>query len=193
MSRQVHRGDGGELAIDFCFPASSSSRRRFLLRRREAGDWCAGVAAVDRGKAAGYLDMWSVLGWRWPAGGSGAVPRPRRRVDLDLEDEDQLGVIPRPTIHSERWVSLILLLVVHKALVAMELLHLRASWWLLFFVVPLVGVGVERQLCFGGAANPRVFFVFLFSFRGLSAICTGLRIWRGRISMCVRILYRICL
>ena len=191
MSRQGNRGDGGDLAIDFCFPASSSSRRHFLLRHREVGDWCTGAAAVDLGKAD--LDVWSVLGWWWSAGGSGAVPRPRRRGDLDLEDDDRLGVVPRPTIHSERWVSLILFLAVHKAFEAMELLHLRASWLPLFFVVLLVGVDLERRLCFGGAGNPRGYFVMLLLFKGVPAICTGLRIWRGRISMCVCILYCICL
>ena len=179
--------------MDFRASSPSATARRPLQRHQGGGGKVDGAAAVDLDMAAGFPDVWSVLGWRWPEGGSGAGPRPRRRVDLDLEDEDQLGVVPRPTIHSERWVSLILFLVVHKALEAMGLLHLRASWMPLFFVVLLAGVDMERRLCFGGAANPRDFSVFLFSFKGFSAICTGLRIWRGRISMCVHILYRICL
>ena len=193
VSGQDRRGDGGDLAVDFCFPSSSSSRRRLLLRRQEDGGWCTGAAAVDLGMAAGCLDVWSVLGSWLLAGGSGAVPRPCRRVDLDLEVEDGLGVVPRPAFHSDRWVSLTLLLVVHKAILAMEFLQLRACWLSLLFLVLLVGAGGERRLSLGAAANPRDLSVILSFFKGCPAICTGLRVWCGRISTCVRILYCICL
>ena len=193
MSGRDRRGGGGDLPVGFCSHPSSSSRRRLLLRHREGGRWCTGAVAVDRGMAAGCLDVWSVLGSWLLAGGSGAVPRPCRRVDLDLEVEDGLGVVPRPASHSDRWVSLTLLLVVHKAITAMEFLQLRASWLSLLSLVLLVGAGGERRLCLGGAVNPRVLSVILFFYKGFPAICTGLRIWRGRISTCVRILYCICL
>ena len=81
MSGQDRRGDGGDLAVDFCFPSSSSSRRRPLQRRREDGERCTGAEAVDLAMAAGCLDVWSVL-----AGGS-------RQADRVLS-RGELGVVP---------------------------------------------------------------------------------------------------
>ena len=77
-----------------------------------------------------------------------------------------------------------LLLVVHKALVAMELLQLRVLWLSLFFLMVLVGAGGEQRLGLAGAGNPRVLSVFFSFFRGFSAICSDLRILRSRICVC---------
>ena len=143
-----------------------------------------GASAVDLSRvAAGCRDASSVRG-RWLlAGGSGVDPRPHRRVAPDPEVEYELGVVPRPTIHSDMWASLMLLLVVHKALVVMELL-LRVFWLSSFFLTVSVGAGGERWLGLGGAGNPRVLSVIFLFFRGFSAICSDLRILRGCICMC---------
>ena len=144
-----------------------------------------GASAVDLSRvAAGCRDASSVRG-RWLlAGGSGVDPRLRRRVAPDPEVEGELGVVPRPTIHSDMWASLMLLLVVLKALVAMELLQLRVFWLSSFFLTVSVGAGGERWLGLGGAGNPRVLSVIFLFFRGFSAFCSDLRILRSLICMC---------
>ena len=156
LSGQDRRGGGRDLVVDFCSPPSSSSRRRLLLRRREGGGRSTGVSAVDLSEvAAGCLDACSVLGLWWLAGGSGDAPRPRRREAPDPEVEGKLGAVPRPTIHSDMWAPLVLLLAVHKAHVAMELLQLRVLWSPSFFLAVSVGAGGERLFGLGGAVNPR--------------------------------------
>jgi hypothetical protein len=103
-------------------------------------------------------------------------------VELDSEVEGELGVVPRPAFHSERWASLMLLLMVHKAFVAMELLQPQVFGSLLLFLVVLVGAGVERRSSLGVAGIPEDFGVILPLLRGLSAMCTGLRVLLDRSS-----------
>ena len=123
--------------------------------------------------AAGWRSVCSVLGLWSAAGGSGAIPRRRRRERPDLEVGDRLGIVSRPACHSDRWALLVLLLVVHKAVMAMELLQP----WVYgspSSLVLLAGAGVERWI--GVAEISGVFVVFLSFPRGLSAICTELRL-----------------
>ena len=193
VSGRDRRGGGGDLAGDFCSPPSSSSRRRPLQRRREGVRWCTGVFAVGRSwSSVCWLFAWSVLG-RWQvAGGSGAPPRLRRRMILDPEEEDELGVVPRPTIHRDRWASPMLLLAVHKATLAMELLLLRACW-LPSSLLVLPGAGGDRRRGLVVVANPRGCSVVLLSPGGFSA---NVRVYMSSwtvFPLCVRILYYLCL
>lgn len=143
-----------------------SSRILFLLLRRRDGEcsfvvvelWrsCAGASTARL--AVGWEVSSSVLG-RWSAAGrSGASPRRRRREWPDLEVEDELGAVPRPACHSDRWAPMVLLLVVHKAIPAMELLPPRACWSPSLRFVLLDGAGDERRLD-GGAGLSRDFSV----------------------------------
>ena len=64
----------------------------------------------------------------------------------------------------------LIVLVVHKAIPAMEFLQLRVCWLSLLFLVLLVGAAGERRLSLGGAGNPRDLSVILFFFKGFPAL-----------------------
>lgn len=186
MSARDRRGVGGDLAGDFCFPSSSASRRRLLQRRREDGIGCTGVLSVGLvWLAVGRLDACSVPGSWSVAGGSCVSPRHRRRAKLDSMVEDELGVVPRPARHSDRWASLMLLLVVHKASTAMELLQSWVAWLLLLLLLVLVGAGVERWIGLGVAEGSKDLVLISSFLRGLSAFVYGLRVLLDRsVSVC---------
>ena len=82
-----------------------------------------------------------------------------------------------------------LLLTLHKALVAMEHLLPRAIWLPVLLLVVLVGAGGERRIVLAVAANPRGVVVFSAFLRVSPAVCTGIRVQLDHISTCVRILY----
>ena len=88
--------------------------------------------------ACSMLVLWSAVG------GSAAVSRRRQRERQDLEVGGELGVDPRPACHSDRWALPVLLLVVLKAVMAMELLQPWVCGSPFISLVLLAGAGVER-------------------------------------------------
>ena len=166
---------------DTLFPYTTLFRSR-----REEGGSCAG--ASDAGLlrlAVGWRMPWSVLGVWSVDGGSGAAPRCLRREGLDLEVEGELGAGPRPACHSDMWAPSVLLLVVHKARWRWSFFNLGCGG-LRLLLSRCFGVGGERRVRSCGAEFPKGFFVILIFFRGLSAICTGLRVFLDRIcSLCM--------
>jgi hypothetical protein len=185
VSGRDRRGGGGDFAGDFCSPSSSASRQCLLQRRREDGRSGSGALVVGLSRpAVGWLDVCSVLGLRPVVGGSRASPRPRRLVELDSEVEGELGVDPRPACHSDMWAPSVLLLVVHKARWRWSFFNLGCGG-LRLLLSRCFGVAGERRVRSGGAEFPEGFVAVLFFFRGLSAICTGLRVLLDRIcSLC---------
>ena len=130
----------------------------------------------------GWWMAWPVLGLRSAAGRSGVAPRRRRLGTPDLEVEGELEVHPRPARHSDMW-AVLLFLVVHKAFGRWSFL-LLGHGGLRLFVLRRFGVACDRRSCSVGAVNPRVCYVILPFFTGVSASCMGLRIQRGCIRMC---------
>ena len=106
-----------------------------------------------------------VLGVRDAVGRFGVSPRPRRPEGLDLEEDGELGVVPRPPCHSDRWPPSVVLLTVHKAIEAMELRLPRECWSPFLCLVVLDGAGGGRPVGFGVAELSRdldVIFIFLW-------------------------------
>ena len=192
--RVRRRGDAKPLCPGEVVDAAAASPGTFWIFASSAIWWCLQrcleVEDADAGTtAAGSLVPWSVLGGWSAAGGSGHAPRLRRREEPGLEEEDELGDDPRPARHNDRWVPLVLLLEVHKAVSAMGLPLPRECWAALLGLAVLHGIGGERWRESGVADLSKDFFViFLFS-RVVSAKCTGPRVLLDRSGFCVRILY----
>ena len=193
VSRRVRRR-GGELARDFCSPASSATWRRLLQRRREDGGKFAGAAAADLlGLAVGRTMRRSVRGPRSEAGGSAAVPRRCRREGRDLEVVVGLGAVPRPARHSEMWASLMLLIG-----------FIKPSWRWSFFnlcgelasILSSCGARRRRRRVVDRSWWCRALEGLGCNFslsRDFSAICTGLRVrlgWRSCVYVfCTRFVF----
>ena len=160
VSRRGRRR-GDDFARDFCSSSSSASWRCPLQRRQEEEECCAGAMAagfvclaVGSRVPCSVLGLWSVVG------GFGAARRRLRRERLDLEVEGELGDVPRPAGHSDMWALHVLLLVVHKAVLAMEFLLPRVCWLPFSSLVLFAGAGDERW--FGAFCTDLRIPLFLF-------------------------------
>ena len=161
--------------MDFCASPPSATWWCLLQCRQGGGGRSAGATAAGlAGLAAAWMVPWLVLVWWMVAGRFGALPR-RRRLELpDLEDEGQLGAVPRPAHHSDRWASRCSFWWFTKPDSAMELLLPRFCWFRCFLLRCLSPetnggcVAGDAELLQGLGCISRFF-------GGFFAFCTSLR------------------
>ena len=189
LSRRARRrGDG--LVLDFCFSFLATPRRRSLRRRWEEGDRFAGVVAVGSLRpAVGRWMPWPVLDLWSDGGGSGYIPRRRRPEWLDPVEEGELGAVPQPARHSERWALWCFFWWFTKPLMAMELLPFWDCWSTLR-LFSVVDAGGERRVRVAVAELSKDLVEILLFFEGFSAIYMGLWAFLD-LSCCVRVLYSV--